>query len=89
MTGTTAGRRRSIATGAVYFHQVRARGLCIICREPIPDDDPRLAHPVCTKLGNEGMLWGTIRALSPAARLAAVPPDRRRRRVPGVSPDVG
>lgn len=62
-----------------YFRQIRARGRCVICLEPMPDPDPHLAHASCTRLANEGWTRAQIRALSADARVRHADASRRRR----------
>ena len=44
-----------------WFAQQRARGRCHICRQPMPDDDVRLAHAACTRQRKCGLLTADIR----------------------------
>ena len=44
-----------------WFAQIRARGLCHLCRRPMPDDNPRLAHRECYHLQWRGWSFAEIR----------------------------
>lgn len=47
-----------------YYSQIRACGVCSLCRQPMPDDDPRLAHRECRRLIASGLRESEIRALA-------------------------
>lgn len=49
-----------------YFAQIRARGICTICRQPMPDTDLQLAHSLCNGLVAAGASHREIRALPDA-----------------------
>jgi len=63
-----------------YFAQIRARGLCYICRRLMADDDPRLAHRECYHEQWRGRRVADIRQAPPvlaAEPVAAAPRPRR------------
>jgi hypothetical protein len=35
-----------------WYYKIRARGICYLCKKPIADDIPTLAHPECNKKQN-------------------------------------
>jgi hypothetical protein len=51
-----------------YWHQIRARGLCTLCRLPMPDDDPKLAHRACYQLQWQGRTIAEIQVLARKAQ---------------------
>lgn len=53
-----------------YYHQIRARGLCAICRQPMPDDFAQLAHTDCYRRKGAGETEASIR--ESAARAAGL-----------------
>jgi len=67
-----------MASNPEYFAQVRARGLCWICRRPMRDDDPRLAHYECGRAQDQGRTVADVRAQPPA--LGPLRPYEPRRR---------
>lgn len=48
-----------------YFEQVRARGVCHLCRRAMRDEDPRLAHLECGRLQRRGWTSAQIRKNPP------------------------
>lgn len=44
-----------------WFRQQRARGVCYLCRRPMADTDPRLAHAACYRLQWRGWTVAAIR----------------------------
>jgi hypothetical protein len=49
-----------------WHAQIRARGLCILCRRPMRDDDPHLAHRECYREQYRGRRCAEIRTAPPA-----------------------
>lgn len=47
-----------------WFHKQRAKGICYICKRPMRDDNPRLAHARCSNLqANRDMTYKQIQEL--------------------------
>jgi hypothetical protein len=51
-----------------WFDQVRARGICYICRRPMHDDDPRRRHTECEYEAHHGRTYAQIRNHPPPLR---------------------
>lgn len=53
-----------------WFDQIRARGLCYICRRPMADDDPRRYHTECGIEAGRGRRrrYADIRRVPPPLR---------------------
>jgi hypothetical protein len=45
-----------------WFYKLRARGICFICKRPMADDVPRLAHRECYRLQGKGLTYRQIQA---------------------------
>lgn len=53
-----------------YCQQIRARGVCAICRQPVPDNFDQLAHSACWRRKGGGESEASIR--ESAARAAGL-----------------
>lgn len=51
-----------------WFAQVRARGVCYICRRMMDDADPRSAHAECHREARRGRSYADIRLAPPRLR---------------------
>jgi len=51
-----------------WHAQIRARGLCYICRRPMGDDRPQLAHTECYRETNRGRRCRDIRQNPPTLK---------------------
>jgi hypothetical protein len=43
-----------------WFYQLRARGICSICKQSMPDEDEKLAHHECYVLQAKGYTYKQI-----------------------------
>lgn len=44
-----------------WYDQMRARGICYICKTKMSDDDPRRAHTECLTLESKGLTYKRVR----------------------------
>lgn len=45
-----------------WFYQMRARGICWICRQSMDENDPKLSHRECARRQRAGEKVAAIRA---------------------------